>query len=53
MVGEYDIEYLSSRAEEIVQEKTANSTFFDPDAEAAMPRFDTDGKDDMTVTLSM
>ena len=47
MVGEYDIDYLSSRAEEIVGEKTAKSTFFDPDAEAAMPRFDTDGKEIM------
>jgi len=44
IVGGCDIEFLNSRAREIVEEKTANSRIFDLDAEAAMPRFEKIGE---------
>mmetsp|Transcript_6193 Transcript_6193/g.10610 ORF Transcript_6193/g.10610 Transcript_6193/m.10610 type:complete len:238 (-) Transcript_6193:690-1403(-) len=39
-IGKYREDYLLSRAEEIVREKTKKSTVFDAEAEAAMPKFD-------------
>lgn len=38
-IGKYDESYLLQRAEEIVVTKTAGSNILDPDAEAAIPRF--------------
>jgi len=38
-IGKYDENYLLQRAEEIVVAKTTGSIVMDPDAEAAIPRF--------------
>lgn len=38
-IGKYDEKYLLQRAEEIVIAKTTGSNILDPDAEAAIPRF--------------
>jgi hypothetical protein len=43
-IGKYDEKYLLQRAEEIVIAKTTGSNILDPDAEAAIPRFQPNGK---------
>lgn len=43
-IGKYDERYLLQRAEEIVISKTTGSNILDPDAEAAIPRFQPNGK---------
>ena len=42
-IGKYDENYLLQRAEEIVVAKTTGSIVMDPDAEAAIPRFQPPG----------
>jgi hypothetical protein len=50
-IGKYDESYLLQRAEEIVISKTTGSNILDPDAEAAIPRFQPNGKTRQFIRL--